>query len=167
MRKNSKLLGVLFVIYIILLIWIIMFRLSFSISSIHRVREINLIPFNYGVVHAGDIPIFETLLNILIFLPFGIYLKMFGFDNKKIVFTGFWVSLLFEVSQYIFRLGSSDITDIIANTLGMVVGIFLYFIFRKIFKNDDRVNKIFLVLATIVSVIMVVFFFWLLIGSIA
>ncbi len=34
-------------IYAVLLIWIILFRLNFSLAGIHRVRELNLIPFYY------------------------------------------------------------------------------------------------------------------------
>jgi len=68
--KSNIWLKTLFSIYIILLIWIILFRLNFSISSIHRIREINLIPFYYENVYEGDIPIFEAILNVLIFLPF-------------------------------------------------------------------------------------------------
>ena len=72
--KKSKNIWVksLFVIYIIILVWVILFRMNFSISSIHRVRDINLIPFYYENVYEGDIPRFEAFLNLLIFVPFGI-----------------------------------------------------------------------------------------------
>ena len=47
--------------------WVILFRMNFSISSIHRVRDINLIPFYYENVYEGDIPLFEAFSNLLIF----------------------------------------------------------------------------------------------------
>ena len=164
--KSNIWLKTLFSIYIILLIWIILFRLNFSISSIHRIREINLIPFYYENVYEGDIPIFEAILNVLIFLPFGIYLKMFGIINKKAILSGFVISCLFELFQFIFEFGASDITDIITNTLGTICGIYLYSLFCKIFKDNDKVNKIFKIMATIMSTIMMTLFLFLLINSI-
>ncbi len=164
--KSNIWLKTLFIIYVILLIWIIIFRLNFSVSSIHRIRELNLIPFYYENVYEGDIPIFEAILNVLIFLPFGIYLKMFGITNKKIILSGFVISCLFELCQFIFKFGASDITDIITNTLGTICGIYLYALFCKIFKDNNKVNKIFKIISTIMSTIMMALFFLLLINFI-
>ena len=164
--KSNIWLKTLFIIYVILLIWIIIFRLNFSVSSIHRIRELNLIPFYYENVYEGDIPIFEEIINVLLFLPFGIYLKMFGITNKKIILSGFVISCLFELCQFIFKFGASDITDIITNTLGTICGIYLYSLFCKIFKDNNKVNKIFKIIATIMSTIMMALFFLLLINFI-
>ena len=62
------------------------------------------------------------------------------------------VSLLFEIVQYTFAIGRSDITDIIENTLGGCIGIFVYNIFKWIFK--EKVNKIFGILASIGTIFM-------------
>lgn len=40
--------------------------------------------------------------------------------------TDFSVTLLYEVVQYIFAIGASDITDLLGNTLGGVIGIALF-----------------------------------------
>ena len=164
--KSNIWLKTLFIIYVILLIWIIIFRLNFSVSSIHRIRELNLIPFYYENVYEGDIPIFEAILNVLIFLPFGIYLKMFGITNKKTILSGFVISCLFELCQFIFRFGASDITDIITNTLGTICGIYLYILLCKLLKDNEKANKIFKIIATIMSTIMMAVFFLLLINFI-
>ena len=164
--KSNIWLKTLFIIYVILLIWIIIFRLNFSVSSIHRIRELNLIPFYYENVYEGDIPIFEAILNVLIFLPFGIYLKMFGITNKKTILSGFVISCLFELCQFIFKFGASDITDIITNTLGTICGIYLYILLCKLLKDNEKANKIFKIIATIMSTIMVALFLLLLINFI-
>ena len=164
--KSNIWLKTLFIIYVILLIWIIIFRLNFSVSSIHRIRELNLIPFYYENVYEGDIPIFFFFLNVLIFLPFGIYLKMFGITNKKTILSGFVISCLFELCQFIFRFGASDITDIITNTLGTICGIYLYILLCKLLKDNEKANKIFKIIATIMSTIMVALFLLLLINFI-
>ena len=46
-RKSNCLATILFLIYLALLVWIILFKLQFSISDLDKVRSINLIPFNY------------------------------------------------------------------------------------------------------------------------
>ena len=167
MKKSKSDIGLnaLFGIYIILLVWIIIFRLSFSIAGIHKVRELNFIPFYYKNVYECDIPIVEAILNVLIFAPLGIYLKMFGISNKKILLSGFFISFMFELLQYIFRLGASDITDIITNTLGTMCGMYLYLLSEKILKNKAKTNKIFKTAATAVSIIMMAFFLFSLINA--
>ena len=48
MKKNEKtglLVPLLFAVYLALLIWIILFKLEFSISVLKTSRSINLIPF--------------------------------------------------------------------------------------------------------------------------
>ena len=44
----------------------------------------------------------------------------------------FLISFLLEVVQFIFAIGASDITDIIGNTLGGIVGIFFCIVMKKI-----------------------------------
>ena len=71
-KKSYYIASILFLLYLVLLIWIILFKLQFSITALDRVREINLIPFYYKEeisFHAT-----EVLENVLIFVPFGIYL---------------------------------------------------------------------------------------------
>ena len=68
MRKRKGI-AILFVIYLLFLIWLIVFKLNFSISSIHSVRDINLIPFHYEDVEPGDVPILEALMNLAVFIP--------------------------------------------------------------------------------------------------
>ena len=90
----------------------------------------------YENVYEGDIPLFEAFLNLLIFVPFGIYLKMVGLSNKRIILSGFSLSLIFEISQYFFKLGATDITDLITNTFGTVVGLYAYVLLCRIIKNN-------------------------------
>ena len=46
-RKTGLLVPLLFAVYLALLIWIILFKLEFSISVLKTNRSINLIPFYY------------------------------------------------------------------------------------------------------------------------
>ena len=47
------------------------------------------------------------------------------------------LSLCFEVLQWIFALGASDITDLITNTIGGILGVVLFFILGKLFKGRE------------------------------
>lgn len=145
-------LKILFFIYLAALVWIIVFKLQFSISDIDRVRSINFIPFKESVVVNHEINISEIINNAIIFVPFGIYLKMLKKDWSllKDFLTFLCVSLFFEIIQYVFAIGRSDITDIIENIIGGCTGILIYHIFKWIFK--EKTNKIFYILATIGTV---------------
>ena len=70
MKKTTH---ILFTIYIFLVIWIILFKLSVSIDKLPHFRSINLIPFYYP--NKTTYQIREVLDNLIIFIPFGLYLK--------------------------------------------------------------------------------------------
>ncbi|WP_174567630.1 VanZ family protein, partial [Gottfriedia acidiceleris] len=86
---------------------------------------------------------------VLAFIPFGIYISMlkpnWSFLKKIAVIAG--VSLLFEVLQFTFAIGASDITDLLGNTLGGIIGIGVYIVFCRLFST--KVNKILNVLTSI------------------
>ncbi|HFL3607401.1 TPA: glycopeptide resistance protein VanZ1 [Clostridioides difficile] len=157
-RKHNITKG-LFIVYIIILTWIILFKLQFDISSIEimNLRSINLVPFAGSLIINNRVDISEIILNVAIFVPFGIYVCMlkeeWSFIKKVIPI--FITSLAFETLQYIFALGASDITDLIGNTLGGIIGIAVFMLLSKIFKNNTI--KIINVLALIVTIIVVLF----------
>ena len=148
MKKTTH---ILFTIYIFLVIWIILFKLAISIDQLPQFRSINLIPFYYP--NKTTYQIREVLDNLIIFIPFGLYLKTLNIDSKRTVFLGFLFSFSLELSQYIFCIGASDITDLITNTTGALVGVGIYFLLKKIFK--DKTHKIILTLASIVTFLFV------------
>ena len=146
MKKTTH---ILFTIYIFLVIWIILFK--FSIEQLPHFRSFNLIPFYYP--NETTYQIKEVLENMIIFIPFGLYLKTLNINSDRTIFLGFLLSLSLELSQYIFCLGASDITDLITNTTGVLVGVGLYYLLKKIFK--EKTNKIILALAAIVTILFV------------
>ena len=137
MKKTTH---ILFTIYIFLVIWIILFKLSVSIDQLPHFRSINLIPFYYP--NKTTYQIREVLDNLIIFIPFGLYLKTLNINSDRTI-----------LSQYIFCLGASDITDLITNTTGVLVGVGLYYLLKKIFK--EKTNKIILALAAIVTILFI------------
>lgn len=95
-------------------------------------------------------------------MPFGIYIDMIKrkwyFVKKAALIAG--VSLIYEVLQFTFAIGASDITDIIGNTFGGIVGITIYGVFLKLLKTEFKANKIINIIAligTILAILLLAF----------
>ena len=73
----------------------------------------------------------QYLLNILFFIPYGLLFPWK--DNWKRVFvTALVLSVCIELSQFIFNLGWCEVDDVISNTLGAMIG---YWIWWKVSKR--------------------------------
>lgn len=66
------------------------------------------------------------------------------------------VSLLYEVLQFIFAIGASDITDIIGNTFGGIIGIFIYIVLHRLFKTEFKINKVLNIIALIGTICVII-----------
>lgn len=98
--------------------------------------SLTLIPF---LPMMADIK--NTVLNVLLFLPLGFMLPFLWKRYSRLADTllfGFGMSLSIEVLQ-ILTYRATDINDIIANTLGVVLG---YFIFRGASHIIPRASKL-------------------------
>ena len=94
-------------------------------------NQINLLPFS------KDINITAYFLNVLLFVPFGLFLPFIGSNIDKLkhtVHSGFSFSLLIEISQ-LFNNRRTDIDDLILNTLGTLIG---YLLFRVLIRITKR-----------------------------
>ena len=56
--------------------------------------------------------------------------------------------------QFILAIGATDITDLIGNTFGGILGIGVFYLFSKVFKN--KTNNIFNILALIATILLIV-----------
>jgi Glycopeptide antibiotics resistance protein len=148
-EKRSTSTLVLFIIYLLALIWLILFKLQFSIPDRNAGRIINLIPLLGSFDSNGAIRYSEIRVNVLAFIPLGIYICMlkapWSFVKKIFAIAG--LTLGFEIIQFIFAIGRADITDVLSNTLGGVIGIGIYALLSKVLKG--RTNKIINVLAAV------------------
>ena len=132
--KYKKVTSILFIVYFLLLTWIIVFKTEFSISSLVTERSINLILFKESVIVNGKISFSEIINNAIVFIPVGVFTAMLA-DNLKFIKMAavpFGISLLYEITQYIFAVGACDITDLINNTLGGILGILIFKLRRKV-----------------------------------
>ena len=143
MKRRPNTTKIIFAIYGFILIWIVLFKMAFSVDEIRwlqATRTVNMIPFYYDT-DVGRIQTREVLLNVIVFIPMGLYLKMFALSGSKAILYGFFSSFVFEFCQFLFAIGGSDITDIITNTFGTVIGVCLYALLRKIFSNKQKADR--------------------------
>lgn len=137
-KKDKIISAIVFSIYMILLIWLVLFKFSTNLENLPDIRNINLIPFRGSMIVNGRIQYSEIIYNMLVFIPLGVYIYIF--NNKwsffKMIIPSLGLSILLEALQYLFAIGATDITDIIANTLGGSVGILVYRLFSIIFKKS-------------------------------
>lgn len=82
--KSNVFILSLFILYILLLVWIILFKLQFPISKLDHIRSINLIPFHYDNEISIKFHLKEVLENVFIFVPMGIYLCMITHKHKSL-----------------------------------------------------------------------------------
>lgn len=162
--KNKRITSILLGIYVIVLTWIIVFKMQLS-WNFPYIRSINLIPFAESVIVNGKLYFAEIFYNLLVFVPIGAYLSMIDKDRKfyQKVIPIFLLSLIYETLQFIFHIGASDVTDIITNTSGGILGILFVNFLYKVFKNNEKVDKILNILAMICTAIIVVFLMLLII----
>jgi glycopeptide antibiotics resistance protein len=90
-------------------------------------------------------------------MPLGLYV---GILFKKLttarkVFSFFMVSLFCEVCQFVLKIGAFDITDIINNTFGGIIGLILYKGLEKAFNNPVKAQKFINIIATIGTIVIV------------
>lgn len=132
----------LFAAYLIVLLWLVLFKFSYDPIGVlrdYQTRSLNLIPFAYANKS-------EVISNIFAFIPFGV---MLGIDFKQLPFRNkiaviFFFSLAVETLQYVLAIGATDITDIIANTLGGFVGLTGYFAI-SMYTNQKYLDRCLLV----------------------
>ena len=115
-KKKDYIFCFVFGAYIAAVLWITLF------SRIGDGYRGFLLPFHsYVEILKGEWrPLLENIGNIALFIPLGVALKWSGVRNVKKA--GFLASLLIEVLQFTFALGTFECDDLIHNTLGAVIG---------------------------------------------
>ena len=151
-EKQNILTIILFIVYALLQTGVILFKLPFySAAFSDGIRVINLIPFQ-GSFDGNGVVWREIIQNILIFVPLGVYISMlksnWSFAKKILPIIG--ISFAFEAIQFIFAMGRSDITDLLGNVLGGIIGTGIYALLFKIFKSGTfKIINIFALAVTV------------------
>ena len=113
-RKEKSWLPTVYSVFLIL--YITLLRRAPGYNEISRLH-LKLWP-NAGV-WAGN------LLNLILYVPLGWTSQRWKPNRKRIVIAAFMLSVCCEVLQYFTGRGMADVNDILFNTLGAAVGIWL------------------------------------------
>lgn len=84
------------------------------------------------------------LLRLVMYLPLGVILPFLAKPFRKwyaVLGTGFGLSLAAETTQYLTRRGTADVDDLLANTLGVMVGFCLVMLVCSGRWEDTRNRK--------------------------
>ncbi len=150
----KKIFKIIFAYYLVFLVWIILFKLEFDIKELEKVRYINLIPFRLGLLLNPTYNVQEVIQNVIVFLPFGMILS--AIKEKKlwtVAIIAMISSVALETFQYILSIGYSDITDVLSNTFGAIVGIIIYKILDKLFREKNTFRKFLCILFVVCGLI--------------
>ena len=153
--NTNRLTTVLFLIYLIALCWILLFKLGVRFSYMGN-RRVNVIPFSEFFL-SGKIDVGELIMNVVIFIPLGLYagilFEKWNFGKKLFFF--FLISLLVEGLQFILAVGAFDSKDVITNTLGGIIGLMIFSAIAKAFNNSVRAGKFITIMAAIGTALMI------------
>ncbi|MDR1018451.1 MAG: VanZ family protein [Lachnospiraceae bacterium] len=141
-RKHIRIWGkFLFVIYLVFLVYFLIFSDWYGRSGVPIGLKYNIVPFNeikryWNLAKAGQLYLFikNVAGNILIFVPFGIFVTMGSKYRNffKTTFLGIGFSLIIEIFQLITEVGCFDVDDIILNTIGVILGFIIYEVFHEV-----------------------------------
>lgn len=138
----------IFFIYFLILINLTICKMGMLKVSIQNKLYINFIPFTETVKMFKDNIIgvgnafYNVIGNVILFVPLGFFIPLL-FNKKNrvsiILLYGFSTSLLIELIQLITAQNITDIDDIIFNTLGAVLGFYIYNIFYNFIEKTKLI----------------------------
>ena len=142
-------------IYLVLVLFVTILPIDFTLdfkwqyhSSI-KVTYIHLKPFNDLIMgYRGAIK--QIILNIIMTIPFGFLCSSLKKNTTiiGIIIKTFLLSLTIELIQLIMTIfllnhRSCDVTDLITNVIGGIIGFILYKLLSKKYMNYIRKEKVF------------------------
>lgn len=91
----------------------------------------------------GEVIWLEPIFNLLVFVPFSILLTRLKPDwsSFKVIGAGCLLSLTYEALQYILAIGVSDITDVLMNSLGVLLGLVIARNLKKYLERSDDAKR--------------------------
>ncbi|MBO7273784.1 MAG: VanZ family protein [Clostridia bacterium] len=152
-KINKSLLFSLIVIYLIILLWVIVFKCNYN-EALHvqenlqkpLIDRIEKIPFRkcidaYKTGYMSAIEIIALIFNMICLIPFGCLMRFYTDKKWSLFVAGVVFSTGVEIFQLFSGWGGLEYADIIINTLGVVVGGYIYDLIRPN-MNHKRINKL-------------------------
>ena len=166
---------ILFISYTIIFIWIVIFKCSLvddlkithqnisRLSLYERLLNTSEIESLIYRIQTGEYlhrSILEPFLNIVIFVPIGMYVTYF--QRKKSIFNTYITSLILSLSieliQFATMIGGFSYLDLITNVIGGILG---YFAYRIIYRETririlNAISIVFVSLAAPIAILAIV-----------
>lgn len=165
-RKIRALAVSTFVFYIVILLWITIFKCNIE-APIYEHRKLLghmtiLEKFAYAISRFSlkDGTAIDMLLNVFVFIPFGILVPLLRGRTAPITNTVLAAlsTLSIESLQLILAIGYFTYSDLILNTLGAVLGIIIYALFIRRMTDEQKIKALtfFNGLAIVVSIFAII-----------
>lgn len=155
-----------FILYLITIYFLVILPLPKASEVTLKEGMVRLIPFTFikdfisetslvinnpkTYIKALAEPCFYTIVfNILMTIPFGMYLRYYFKCNlKKTIIFSFLLSLFFEVTQltglyyiYDYPYRVFDVDDLIINTIGGLIGYLIMGLFKNILPSREKIDE--------------------------
>ncbi|MFQ7001307.1 MAG: VanZ family protein [Clostridium sp.] len=122
-KVNSKYIDLLFCLYFILILMLTLFK---NDNGWTGNINLNLLEV-FKDIKSSSNGLILLVGNICMYIPIGIYIEYRFFNKKSTLKIGLFLIYIFliELIQHIFKKGVFDIDDIILNSIGFLIGVFL------------------------------------------
>ena len=149
LRRGIKISGTcLFFVYMAGLVYFLFFAESYGRGIAEAAYSYNILPFReirryltYWEILGIRSVILNLAGNVIGFMPFGALIPLMSRSVRKAWKVGLLsleISVLIEVSQFLFRVGCCDVDDVILNTLGGLLGYAVFCIFSGWYRDLER-----------------------------
>ena len=137
-KKRRRLIaGVLFTVYFAVLFYFLFFSEKMGRTYSERAYHYNLVPLKeimrfirYRKVLGTYAVVLNLVGNIIAFMPFGTFLPIY-----------YELSLVVEILQLVFKVGSLDVDDLILNTIGGLFGFLVYELVKQFIRKTTERKK--------------------------
>lgn len=147
----------LLLVYLVALLWILILKMGVRFSYMDN-REVNLVPFYRNLFQNARLDKIETIMNIIVFIPFGVYtgilLQKRRFGTKLLL--SFLASFLIETIQFSLAVGAFDATDLVTNTTGGLIGLMLYELLVRTLNHPLKAQRWINFMAAVMSILAIV-----------
>ena len=111
------------------------FRISHGYNLDIHTHVSDFVKFNYNVSLLSR---FDWWMNMIMFLFFPTAYRTLrpGIPIYKIILLGICTSICIELLQFILNVGMADINDVVANSLGCILGSLVILVFDKMRRTD-------------------------------
>ena len=148
-------------VYLLVLVWVVLLKIhTGDFGDLVGRRSVNLVPF--GGTGTGGLGSSELAVNVLAFVPLGVFAHLAARRRSvaRVFLPVVAVSVGFELVQYVVGIGASDVTDVLTNSAGGLVGIGIAWLGLRLL--GDRAQRWLLVALVVVLVALATgFFTWL------